>query len=32
MNWSDLNLMPALPEVALLSLLVLLLPADLLGQ
>lgn len=29
MNWSDLNLMPALPEVALLSLLVLLLPADL---
>lgn len=29
MNWSDLNLMPALPEVALLSLLVLLLLADL---
>ncbi|MCD0216963.1 hypothetical protein LN386_23615, partial [Enterobacter hormaechei subsp. steigerwaltii] len=29
MNWSDLNLMPAMPEVALLSLLVLLLLADL---
>lgn len=29
MNWSDLNLMPALPEVALLSLLVLLLLTDL---
>ncbi|RPB65925.1 NADH-quinone oxidoreductase subunit N, partial [Neisseria meningitidis] len=29
MNWSDLNLMPALPEIALLSLLVLLLLADL---
>ncbi len=29
MNWSDLNLMPAMPEIVLLALLVLLLLADL---